>query len=536
VTDPTPRRRPSLLERVRAAHPASRHLAGEPADGGAALVLVLVVMLLGASLALLALAAVQTQVRPTQLERKYVRSLHASEAGAQVVLGRLQDSVKADPIVAGATVGDRSLLPCLTAGTTMTGDVGGMPGGFTYSATVRYYASDPKDQSDTWRAANALACPLAVQPSFALVESTGNAPGAGSVKATEADRTTELVYSFLTGTTNATGGSIRNGSQCWTAQPVAGALVTMSACSPGSATQLFSWRDDLTLVVPSSLATTPLCVTADRLSGTASQVQPYLAACDGLLHQSWGVNDSQEFYVFPQQSPSNGWRLCVSGGTLVATTGCATGFGIDQAVGSGRAGSISASQPGKVIQWVSYAEYGRCFDVNNWLVTNDLILFPCKQDPKTAALRWNQGWEYGTPDPVTGLSELSTYYGKSGEDYANAKARNVQRVCLDGSAVSGKALTLLPCSGAATQKVTVNREIRRTADGSLDYVRSYTIVDSSGRCLDVGPATPWQSSTNRGTVGWSSVVWNACSGSGSQKWNAPPTFTIPGQTGYREAS
>ncbi|MEJ5944664.1 RICIN domain-containing protein [Pseudokineococcus basanitobsidens] len=533
-----PGRWPGPLAVVRAAQASADPRPGTPADrrdGGAALVLVLVVMMLGASLALLALTAVTSQVRPTAVERKHVRALHASEAGTQVALSMLQSATTPDPLVAGSVVGDRSLLPCPGGGTAASGAVGGQPGDYTYAVTVRYFLADPEDMTTTQRTAAAMPCPLAAVPQYALITSTGAAPAAGGVGAGEADRTTELVYSFRTGTTNVVGGTLASGSTCWQADAAApGAAIRMATCSATSPLQKFSWRDDLTLVLAPSVTTAPLCVTADRAAGAGSATLPAsLALCDGLLHQSWGVSDGRIFYGYPDGVGGASRQLCAASGLLQASSSCGTAFTIAQAVGSGRAGSVSASQPDRVIHWVSYAEYGRCLDVNSWRITNDLILFPCKQDPRTGELRWNQGWLYGAPD-AAGRSEMSTYYGSTNEDYASARARGVPRVCLDGAAATGTALQLRTCSGAPSQRLVVNREVT-AADGTVDYARSYTIVDSTGRCLDVGPQTA-ASAGNVGTTEWSSVRWSACTGGSAQKWNAPPSFTPSSQTGFREDS
>ncbi|MEJ5915750.1 RICIN domain-containing protein [Pseudokineococcus sp. 1T1Z-3] len=525
----------SVLARLAPAT-ASVRAAGGGTDAGAAMVLVLVVMLLGASLAVLALAAVTQQVRPTLVERKYVRALHASDSGLQVALGQIQGATQADPLVPGAVIGDRAQLPCQVGDQRLTGAVGGEPGDLTYSVRIRYYAQDPGPQTATWRdsAANVMTCPLTAQPGYALLQSTGDS-ASGAVGASVADRTTEVVYRFRTDTTNAAGGTISSGSLCWDAgaSPSASSTIRLKTCVSNAAQQQFWWRDDNTIVLASSVGGTPLCVTADRPGNSTTSTQPAsLAECDGLLHQSWGVDDGAGLYGYPSGT-SGGWRLCGGSGVVFAQSGCSTVFTYAQSVGTGRAGSVSASQPGRVIHWVNYQVFGRCLDVNSWSIANDLILYPCKQDPLKAGLRWNQGWYYGIPD-ADGRSEISTYAGKVNEDYSVAAARaGVPRVCLSGAFATGTALRLLPCTGGVEQRVVVNREV--TVDGAVDYGRSYTIVDSTGRCLDSGPATA-ASPGNLGTKGLSSVRWSLCSGAASQKWNAPPTFTSATQSDFREDS
>lgn len=507
-------------------------------DEGTALVLVLLAMLVASMMAVLVLGAVVSQVRPTLVERQHVRALHASEAGISVVMGQIQAATKPDQLFPDKTVGDPEKLPCTSGSSAVVGQVDGQPGGYGYTVQVRYFLLDPAGQSADWRGAQAMACPLSQQPLFALVTSTGTGDPVPGQAAGAGSRTTELVYTFRVDNTNAVGGPLSTGSTCWDAATAStGTPITLQPCSAGVDRQRFAWRDDLTIILASSAATGPLCVTADRTDSNSTQLPAVLRPCDGTLHQSWGIDDSQHLYTTPTGTTGK-WCLQATGGKLVAATGCGKVFTVDQAVGSGRAGSPAASQPGLIMQWVNYKEYGRCFDVNNWQITNDLILFPCKQDPATTRLRWNQGWIWGAADSE-GRSELYTYKGSNNQDFVDAQTARKQRVCLDSTAGVGPALQLKACIAAdptsapsdanRVQRWTVNRDVPTADNSGVDYATSYTIVDSKGNCLTAGART-----SSTGT--WSSVRLAPCDGSAAQKWNAPPTFTLASQDDFRETT
>jgi hypothetical protein len=494
-------------------------------DEGAALLTVLLAMLMAASMSVLVLGAVLVQARPTQVERKAVGALHASEAGVDVALNRIRAATKADALVSTAVVGDLTKLPCAASGPALSGAVGGQPGNLTYAVAIRYYTVDPAGKDATWRAANAMACPLPAQPYYALIESVGSGDAVPGYAAALGNRSVESVYSFRVGNVQPLGGQISVNGLCWDAgnSTKEGAWIKAHKCDPDNEAQRFSWRDDLTLVLSSSLETKPLCITADVV---ANSTKATLEACDGLLHQMWGVDDSARFYAYIDGGAgkwcAQGNGAQAQGMPIVSGTSCKDVFTIDQSVGSGRSGSPSASQPGKVMHWVNYAEYGRCLDINNWTVSRHLILYPCKQDPLTPELRWNQGFLWDGPN-AAGVSKISTFAGVSGQDYVLAQAAGAPKVCLQSSATAGVPLSFAACSTAQPlQNWVVNRDT-----GS--YWSGYTIVDVNGRCLTSGAKT---SDTGK----WSSVRVLDCDGSDAQKWNAPPDFTSAERRSFRETT
>src|SRR5690606_7438486 len=95
-------------------------------------------------------------------------------------------------------------LPCSLSGTT-DGVAGSTE---AYSVSIRYYIDNPSGQDDSWRAANALACPLSsVQPYFALIEATGST-GPVATSGNAGNRKLSAIYEFTVSNERILGGRI----------------------------------------------------------------------------------------------------------------------------------------------------------------------------------------------------------------------------------------------------------------------------------------------------------------------------------------
>lgn len=246
----------------------------------------------------------------------------------------------------------------------------------------------------------------------------------------------------------------------------------------------------------------PLTGTAS--SSTTLDFQP----CDGGNGQKWSYNAIMSF----QGLEDDGSALadeCISGasqqtvGTTLVVVPCASWqqWVPDKTVGAGAAGPAMQ-------QLVNYDQYGRCLDVTYTNVNSEwLIAYPCKQDP-SSPVEWNQRWVWDG----SGTRQLQTV--PWGTAY-----------CLTTAGSEGGLVTVTVCSSAREdQRWMVNGD---TGNRST----SYTIVDSSGRCLDLGPVQ------GTGSVStWSSIVTDTCRGTYAQKWNAPPTVGNGGVLRQRETT
>jgi hypothetical protein len=152
-------------------------------------------------------------------------------------------------------------------------------------------------------------------------------------------------------------------------------------------------------------------------------------------------------------------------------------------------------------QWINYYEFGRCLDVYQQNVnTTHLIDYPCKQNPYTPAVAWNQ--KFTTPTIAPGGSRAT------GQIYTTTSLTNY---CLTSPGTDGGYVTVKPCGTAgAIQSWTIYND-----DNSLPYATKFTIVDGTGRCLSLGAPL--------GSEQWSAVDVEQCVGGGEQKWNAAPT-------------
>jgi len=289
----------------------------------------------------------------------------------------------------------------------------------------------------------------------------------------------------------------------------------------GSLAHVAVWNSQLTVAQANTLGgqatTSALASTLSSLgarsywplTGTASSTTVLgFEPCDGRNAQKWSYDAVMSF----QGLKNDGTSLadeCIAGaspstdGTTLIVVSCATGqkWVPDKTVGAGAAGAATQ-------QLVNYDQYGRCLDVTGADVNSAwMIAYPCKQDPSSPVL-WNQRYVWDG----TGTMQLQTVPGSTA-------------YCLTSTGTEGGPVTTQVCSAALTgQQWMVNRD-------TGNRTTAYTIVDSSGRCLDLGPGQGW------GTIStWSSVVTSTCVGTYSQKWNAPPLVGNGGILRERETT
>lgn len=514
-------------------------------DSGAALLISLLTILIATSLSVAVLGSVVSQLTPAQFGMKNTRTAHAAEAGLDTALGVIRTALSPSPQDNTTIVGDRRKLPCTAASSgSLSGTVAGSSGNLTYVVQITYFDEDPAGKDSAWRTANALACTAngPVQtPLYAVLSSTGSGTGTGPTGAAGiASRTLETVYNLSFTNRNVTGGLIHSYFDdnaatldlCFdagSATPPVGTSLLVQRCSPGSAQQMFSWRSDYSIVVSGTQGTpaTERCVTAAATSGVRYAT---LEACTGSYKQKWGYTDSGGFVGQLDYNPPGSTaatRYCLDivsdntpGSRVAAATDRCLGYNRrstwrpEARVGAGNAGTVSGPVQDVPMQWVNYAEFGRCYDVTNWTVGYAfMIAYPCKQEP-TGYVGWNQTMVWAG---TAAGGQLYTYAGPSNQTYAQTRTTGT-RYCATAPVSAGGYVTMSVCAaGEPRQRWVVNR-------GTISYATSYTVTDSYGRCMSVG-------APNMGSgvqlKQWSTIVSEACNASTRQKWNAPPRSEAP---------
>ncbi len=475
-----------------------------PGDEGLAILFVLMCVMISMALTLGLLGVLLSELAPTVHQRKSARTIAASQAGLQAGLAMIRT---ASTTTAGVgTFGDRQKLPCYTAGSPLTGSVGGIAGNLAYSVQVRYYTMDPANQTAAWRNSNALTCTpgagTAVTPLYALVQAAATGDSVGPLGATWGNRSSEIVYTFNRTDQAFLGGLIHTGrgttstDLCWqapSATPAAGQTITLATCVPGKDTQTFSYRSDYTIVLSGTQsATTPpsggMCV-----YGTPSPASLTFQSCSSPVpwQQKWSYNDDGQLEgVRSDMSSLSGYCIGTGGvytvGRTLTVEACGMEWNPEATVGAGASGTATS-------QLINYSEYGRCLDVTNQNVNYAwLIDYPCKQDP-TRPVTWNQRfiWDSGT------TKQIQTNPGSL--------------YCLTTAASAGGYVLVKPCvNGQANQQWTMYGD-------TGNRTTSYTVVDTNGRCLSLGPPGTTSGSLSQ----WSSITADVCDGSLKQMWNAP---------------
>lgn len=508
-----------------------------PRDDEGSMVFALLVTVIGLSLSAVLTTVVIGQLSNSGYEARRVLALHAAQAGLDVGLAQVRTALTTDAST-GATVGDRSQLPC----TALTGAVD-TAGGQSYSVTEAYYGTDPQGQSATWLAANAISCvagsgPQYV-PGYALFTSVGTA-----VQGTKsATRTLRGTYVFHTTNANISGGLVhvyRASSatkdlciDAGSGSPAAGTLVTMQLCNSGALAQTWAYNASLQFVlIASQTQALPygMCLEAGTTHAVNNQVamQPCQSTTPSIYRQQWSYNDSSNLVgsKVADGSDTDGYCFNVQtadtvGSYIIITKTCGSSynnvstFSPDAKVGAGQASSSVGQAIG---QLVNYNQFGRCLDDTGQNPNASyMIAWPCKQNPNAAKVAWNQRYTLPALASVSNVKLVGDAANTgTGTIYTTYTSTQV-KYCLQSplSTAYGSYVTTKVCVANQTNQ-------QWTVYGNTgSYASSYQIVDSTGKyCLQ--PRDPSSSPADLfQTVNSISKIYvGACDGSTLQKWNA----------------
>jgi hypothetical protein len=484
-------------------------------DDTGSLPIALLITLVGVSLSALLVPIVVNQFAATRETSERVRSLHAAQAGIDVVLAQIR-----------ASGGDRTKLPPCT----LEGDVG--DGRTRYRVNVRYLPVDPKGRtSDTaWLDANDLDCnAVAINPMFALLSAEGTDVPTGAFTAADSRRL-HATYTFRTTNENVPGGAIRvykpaqsSPDLCIDAgspRPAAGTNVQMQPCDPLSEAQRWGYLPNLTIALMSTRTggAVGMCLDAGSPQAAGNRVQVWPCSTPSVApRQQWSSNDAGNFEGTNDGVGLNGHCFNVefpdqAGSFLVLGNGVGCGgpydtrrtFSPDPSAGAGAASAAN-------MQLVNYQMFGRCLDLTNWSVESDaMIAWPCKQAPNPANVGANQKWTLPTAVRPGERQPRGAIGSVFAPDHCLYSPRSDQ---------PEQFVSVQPCGGDPNFDWTVH-----TVDVS-DYRTAYTITDADGRCLVPADPNVYFYPTYQGRV--PKVVVRTCDGSKLQKWNAPPDITNP---------
>lgn len=468
------------------------------ADEGSALLVVIFAILTVSALSVLLLGFVLSQVAPTRSDSNRVQAVHAAESGLDVALGRIRTAVNStDPRIWD--------LPCTTGGAPITGPVDGAAG-LSYSVTITYLDAEKNPTSSCTRH----------DIRYADITSRGATPRDAAVRTLSQRYTLHLTDAHIVG------GPLRalaNPSLCVTSSTALGdngSAVTLEACDAHDPAQNLAYRSDYTLGLVSSDAadgTPGTCLTAD--APDAAEVSAiHLRSCTAGADQQWGYDGGYDFFVNnARRCLTTPDRAAVAGSALVAVR-CDNEYSgtfqwtPDPETGPGSI-PVDATDDevvGKTMQWLNYAEFGRCIDVAyEQPVPGILINYPCKQDPSGVPPKWNQVFRWDR-NSSTAAGPLVTTAG--GADF-----------CIT-SLPAGGVVNMKPCQdNRQDQQWTVHR--------AGPVFSSYSVIDSYGNCLQPDPAQEFASNI-------SLEVTAPCTGSLRQKWNAPVLGSDPGLANLQE--
>ncbi|MBV9293489.1 MAG: ricin-type beta-trefoil lectin domain protein [Frankiales bacterium] len=567
------------------------------ADDGFAMLFTLMFMFVLLATSIAVAGVFLSQARPTQYEKKFVRTGDAAEAGLQAGLGTLRNTQTSGQ-------GDLTKLPCSDPadqggvsvvigspqqqvslpGDQISGSLtsnGQAANTAAYRAVIVYFASDPTshetDSTTSWWTSNAIPCRAGLVdrvPSYAFIQSFGSGSQLGGLTSTQANRAVHGVYQFSATNSNTVGGRIpeygtSSPGMCMDAgaSPAVGSTLTLQPClALGTPRQTWQYRTDLSIFYGGD-TTLNLCVQnvssvakLEPCTGSGSgATYPYSGATQ--QNQEWGYNDNGHFAMGLSNgdvtegtspgpclqpggaangapgsgSPSNSGDPVVIAATCDSNTTGYLAWNPDPQVGAGKAGGNTSGQPGAPTnQLVNYAELGRCLDITGQNVGADhLIDYPCKQAPNSCLLTWNQVWYY---------TAVSGNYGTLAVQYAGGRkacdSSSYTNYCLTApSAPGGGWITVSPCQATPPD----SQLWQTTGNIAGNYPNSFLVISKlTGLCMAADPS-------QQPTYLSSTIVTTACDGSGvpSQaavknplllKWNAPAYNPTPGLGNIQEDS
>jgi Tfp pilus assembly protein PilX len=459
----------------------------------------------------------------------------------------------------------------------------------TYRTVIAYFTLDPtsheSDPTTTWWTNNAIPCKAGIVkyvPTYAFIQSYGIGAQLPNQPATEGNRTQHAVYQFNASNTNTVGGRMaefNSGAQdtmcldTGTAEPAAGTVPTMQPCLPlGTPQQTWQYRADLTLFYGGD-TTLNLCiqnVTSTYGHAGTPELEPCATSGSGATYpyanntqqeQEFAYNDNGQLEapdihdgsVGGGTSPDPGGCLEGAGvttssaavaGAALSLVGCSgssgdlTAWNPDPQVGAGKSGGNISGVPGAPTQqFVNYALFGNCLDVNGQQFNNKLIAYPCKQAPDSTTLTWNQIWHFQLISGNYGIFYTNCSTGASG--CLPSSPSSPAQDCLASPGTLNGLVYGVNCAGASSANPPPANELwNATGLVAGNYAGSYLLINKSdGMCMAPDPSQT--------SVGWSQIVVTSCDGtqvpSGSAtknalllKWNAPPTNPAAGLSGIQE--
>jgi hypothetical protein len=460
----------------------------------------------------------------------------------------------------------------------------------SYTTVIAYFATDPTphetDATTAWWTANAISCKAGIVksvPSYAFIQSFGTGSNLPGLSATEGNRTLHAVYQFNASNTNTFGGRMAEfnntgpntqDTMCLDAgatDPAVGSTPTMQPClALGTPKQTWQYRPDLTLFYGGD-TTLNLCiqnVTATYGHAGTPKLEPCTTSGSGTTYpyasqtqqeQEFAYNDNgmleapdiNDGGVGGSTSPDPGGCLegagvttsapAVAGAalTLVACSGSSgdlTAWNPDPQVGAGKAGGNVTGTPGAPTQqYVNYALFGRCLDVNGQQFTNKLIAYPCKQAPDSTTLTWNQIWHFQIVSGVYGIFYTNCSANASG--CLPSKPSSSVKDCLVSPGTLNGLVYGVQCPTGTPPD---NELWNATGDVVGNYPNSYLLINKAdGMCMAPDPSQL--------SSGWPQIAVTTCdgtnipSGTGAKnslllKWNAPPTNPAAGLANIQEDS
>ncbi|MDQ0427068.1 hypothetical protein [Cellulomonas iranensis] len=500
-------------------------------DEGIAMLSAIMLALILTTLSILVLGLVLSQAMPTQFQRKSTQTVYAAEAGIETALSSVRTALGSEDFV-GAVYGDIRKLPCALEGTVATpgGDLG-------YKVTVRYYRDNPAGQSESWLNSKKLSCVpgsgTTLQPLFAYITSTGDAPTGATLGQDDAVRTMSSIYRFNTTSTNVVGGRLYSyeSKYCLRADgTTAGSTVSyvrVDQCGVDDDRELWVYDKDYQIklaitTLPGSGP--PLCITGPS-TNTSSLTLAYLRECAAATsssrwNQLWSWEAGARFKGENTAITNYGAFCLRSSGTplnsKLYTGSCSDkqdwgSFNPDPAVGAGAAGPSTN-------QIVNFLEFGRCFDVTRLDVNFEhMIIYPCKQDPSGGSnLEWNHKWYYS--EPTGGATTVETQIVVR----VNNSTAPSNTYCLTASAT-----TLYPKLTRCSDSAQNQRWIRSGDTGN--YQTSFTFMPKGMQTKCIGLGDGFEEAN------WSKMVLADCNGGIDQKWNAPPEKVSASVGNYLES-
>lgn len=496
-------------------------------DEGSALLMTVVFTIFAGGIMLVLLSVLLSQMQAIQLAQKNTRTGYAAQAGIQATLSILRSNTERR-VVAGtaADYGNPSKLPQTFSGTVDGGEL-------AYSVAVTYYAEDPTNKDSNWLDHNDLEFTAGVtspktQPRFARIVSTGR--DARSSADAAMNRTVTALYTFTTTNVNIPGGRINSsdGNSCLkaaTAQTDSVINMVPSASCTDDTVNLWVYDVDYRLKLASTLNSSQvLCITGQEWvstpSGTNSDtvkatLQPCASSNDkafGNQLWSWEPPGSWVGQNKANNARTNRW-LGLNGAVLVEKTASTGVFNPAPSVGAGAA-SYNTNQI------VNYSEFGRCMDVTDEQIGKAfMIVYPCKQDPTKsgANLKWNHKWYYSEPTGAATTSDAQSI---------SVKLNNTTPYCLTTSGTSNTDVHFKACDPVNVGSLNSQQKfIRNGNTGNTLTSYTFQLADDRTRCLAAVPESGYA---------WSHIRLVPCSGSTTQKWNAPALITGSSLGGYKE--